>query len=122
MSRTLPTLLDGDMIDFVAMGTVVDGSATKTLRVRLSGVQIASITLPGTGHTRWSFRGHLIKDVSSTWIHIDSKAAAGAVLVGASGVSAELSGAILKVTGETANAAQNVFGGAFVTTATNKRP
>lgn len=119
MSRTLPTLADGDMVDFVAIGTITSGSATKTVRMRLGGVEIARMTVSTSGSTRWHMRGHLVKDGSTTWVIVIPQGED--IYTSVASAAVDLSGAALKVTGLTNDPGQPVTAEAFVTTATNKQ-
>lgn len=118
MTRTLPTLSDGDMIDFVAIGTTAATATTKTVQMRLGNTVIASLVITQASEA-WALRGHLIKDGLTTWVIVVPRGGVGGAFTTVVSTNVDLSGAAFKVHALTGGIG-GITAEAFVTTATNK--
>ena len=99
MSRTLPTLSNGDVVEFLIIGTVASSAATRTIRMRLGGSQLAYVQFTQAAKTNWSFRGKLVKDGATTWCSVLGYNDNGTMPpYSVSTLAVNLSGAILKST------------------------
>lgn len=111
MTHVLPTLADGDIVEFTAVGDVAGVNDIKFALIAVDGVTIAQINFAAADIGDWCFRGHLIKD--GTAVHgyvLKTDPIEGATIVFIVKVAAlvNLSGGTFKVQGQTTNASDEV--------------
>ena len=110
-SVTLPIMVAGDQIEFAFYGFVCNGGVTTTVRLRLAGSLFANFVVPSSDNTLWTFYGRIMANgASGVFIvgHFGVSAGTPTSVLLATEVASDPSGAILKVTGQTANAAGEV--------------
>lgn len=110
MTHTLPTLANGDKVDVFAEGLVTGVASTKTVRIKVGGTTLGTITCAAGTAGDYFFHLQLVKDGATLrYTATTSPDTLGTtpVMFGAN-AGVDLSGAIVKTTGQTPNAADEV--------------
>lgn len=110
MTHTLPTLANGDKVDVFAEGLVTGAANTKTIRIKVGGTTIGTITCAAGTTGDYFFHLQLVKDGATLRYTVtqspDTLGTAGLIFGANAGI--DLSGAIIKTTGTTPNAADEI--------------